>query len=113
MSIEYYELIIYSDKVTTITDKLRSSELKGDFKFTLLKAEILLKNTRQSANRSPKEIIVETNPPGLSYETVYTRRPGPPTGREIYQVFVTVDSTNHRVKTSGIFSLGRSFESTI
>ncbi|MDA8958852.1 hypothetical protein N9F11_00375 [Akkermansiaceae bacterium] len=32
MSIEYYELIIYSDKVTTITDELHTGESGDNFK---------------------------------------------------------------------------------
>jgi hypothetical protein len=55
--------------------------------------------------------MVETNPLGLSYETAYARQVGFPADRGISHVFVTLDSPNHRGKTSEIFRLGHFFES--
>lgn len=97
----------------SILDPLHPGSTSRNLEILPLTASVTLTGMKQSANGAPKEPTAQTTPSGLSYETIYANRTGPPTDRGTYAAFVTLNSTNYVGQASGIMRLGHSYDSWI
>jgi hypothetical protein len=96
-----------------IVDENYTGSATGNLEITPLEARVFIRKKRQAADGLAKEVVVETIPSGISYQTVYSGRTGPPVDRGIYPVFITLDARNYVGRASGTMRLGYSFESWI
>lgn len=96
-----------------VTEEGFEGTASADFQIRPLEAEVHLLGLRQVADGSAKTVSVETVPPGLPGDLVFSRRTSPPTARGLYPVFFTLASPNYVGRASAMMRLGYSYDSWI
>lgn len=96
-----------------VTEEGFEGAASADFQIRPLEAEVSFLGLRQVADGTAKTVSVETVPPGLTGDLVFSRRTSPPTARGLYPVFFTLDSPNYVGRASAMMRLGYSYDSWI
>ena len=95
----------------TIDDAGFAAEAYENFEISPQALELDLLGLRQSADGSPKTVVVAGIPEGSSAEVVFAKRDDLPVERGLYPFFVRLDGGNYSGSRSGVMRLGYSFDS--